>query len=51
MISPKLNALVKSVTFGLLVIAAGIVGYVSIEGMTPFDALYMTTITVTTIGF
>jgi voltage-gated potassium channel len=50
-ISPKLHALVKSVTFGLLVIAGGTVGYVSIEGMTPFDALYMTTITVTTIGF
>ena len=51
MISPKLHALVKSVTFGLLVIAAGTVGYVFVEGMTPFDALYMTTITVTTIGF
>jgi len=50
-VSPKLNALVKSVTFGLLVIACGTVGYISIEGMTPFDALYMTTITVTTIGF
>ena len=51
MVSPKLNALVKSVTFGLLVIACGTIGYVLIEGMTTFDALYMTTITVTTIGF
>jgi len=50
-VSPKLNALVKSVTFGLLVIACGTIGYVLIEGMTAFDALYMTTITVTTIGF
>ena len=51
MISLKLHALIKSVTFGLMVIAGGTVGYVLIEGMTPFDALYMTTITVTTIGF
>lgn len=51
MISLKFHALVKSVTFGLLVITGGTIGYVVIEGMTPFDALYMTTITVTTIGF
>jgi len=50
-ISLKFHALVKSVTFGLLVITGGTIGYVVIEGMTPFDALYMTTITVTTIGF
>jgi len=50
-ISRKLHAIIKSVIFGLLVILAGTVGYVVIEGMNPFDALYMTTITVTTIGF
>jgi voltage-gated potassium channel len=47
----KLHALAKSVFFGLLVVLGGTIGYVVIEGMTAFDALYMTTITVTTIGF
>lgn len=51
MISSKTNAIAKSATFGLLVLAGGTIGYMLIEGMTPFDALYMTTITVTTIGF
>ncbi len=50
-ISPKFHALVKSMTIGLLVCAVGTIGYVVIEGMGAFDALYMTTITVTTIGF
>jgi len=50
-ISLKFHALVKSVTLGLLVIVGGTIGYVVIEGMNAFDALYMTTITVTTIGF
>jgi len=50
-ISRKFQALVKSVIIGLLVVAGGTFGYVVIEGMTVFDALYMTTITVTTIGF
>ena len=51
MIKLKFHALIKSVAFGLLVVTGGTIGYVVIEGMTPFDALYMTTITVTTIGF
>lgn len=51
MIKLKFHALIKSVAFGLLVVTGGTVGYVLIEGMTTFDALYMTTITVTTIGF
>jgi voltage-gated potassium channel len=50
-ISPKLHALIKSVAVGIFVILAGTIGYVVIEGMNAFDALYMTTITVTTIGF
>jgi len=50
-ISPKLHALGKSLVAGLLVVVGGTVGYVLIEGMNAFDALYMTTITVTTIGF
>ena len=51
MTSLKYSALAKSVAFGLLVILGGTIGYVVIEGMSAFDALYMTTITVTTIGF
>ena len=50
-ISSKLHAFWKSLVLGLLVILGGTLGYVAIEKMTPFDALYMTTITVTTIGF
>jgi len=50
-ISLKYHALIKSVSLGLLVIVGGTIGYVVIEGMGAFDALYMTTITVTTIGF
>jgi voltage-gated potassium channel len=50
-ISPKFHALIKSMTFGILVVAGGTVGYIVIERMNAFDALYMTTITVTTIGF
>jgi voltage-gated potassium channel len=50
-ISLRFHALIKSVTAGLLVVVGGTLGYVVIEGMSAFDALYMTTITVTTIGF
>jgi voltage-gated potassium channel len=32
-------------------VAVGTLGYVAIEGWSPFDALYMTVITVTTVGF
>jgi len=49
--SQKLQAILKSTIFGLMVLGGGTLGYVLIEGMTPFDALYMTAITVTTIGF
>ncbi len=50
-ISLKFQALVKSLALGLLVVVGGTIGYVFIEDMGWFDALYMTTITVTTIGF
>ncbi len=36
--------------FGLIVLA-GTVGYMAIEGWAAFDALYMTVITLTTVGF
>ncbi|MCU0304006.1 MAG: potassium channel protein [Thermoanaerobaculales bacterium] len=51
MISPRLQAFVKSIFAGVVVLASGTAGYVVIEDMNAFDALYMTTITVTTIGF
>jgi voltage-gated potassium channel len=50
-ISPRLQAFVKSIFAGVVVLASGTAGYVVIEDMNAFDALYMTTITVTTIGF
>jgi voltage-gated potassium channel len=43
--------LLKALGLGLLVLLIGTTGYVVIERMEPFDALYMTAITVTTIGF
>ena len=45
----------RAVVIGLILLAAvfitGIVGYVAIEGMSPLEAAYFTTITVTTVGF
>ena len=45
----------RELFFGTLAVvvlmAAGTVGYVLLEGWTPMDALYMTFITLTTIGF
>jgi voltage-gated potassium channel len=35
----------------LAVVGAGIAGYVLIEGWTPFEALYMTVTTMTTVGY
>ncbi|HUX06208.1 MAG TPA: NAD-binding protein [Acidobacteriota bacterium] len=49
------NKLLRIVILLLLIFAAGTIGYWVIEGqaqgMTPFDAFYMTVITLTTIGF
>jgi voltage-gated potassium channel len=50
-IAPRVSVVVKSAAFGLMVLVVGTLGYMAIERMDPFDALYMTTITVTTIGF
>lgn len=35
----------------LLVATVGVAGYMALEGMDPLDALYMTVITLTTVGF
>jgi voltage-gated potassium channel len=41
----------RSMTLLLLVVLGGTLGYVLIEGWTPWDALYMTVISVTTAGY
>lgn len=47
----KFRAFLNVLGASLMVIGLGTVGYVLIEGADPFDALYMTVITVTTIGY
>jgi len=49
--SNRLSAIVRTGIAAALVMIVGTVGYVTIERMPVLDALYMTTITVTTIGF
>ena len=41
----------RSILLGLVVIGMGTVGYMVIEEQSPLNAFYMTTITVTTVGF
>lgn len=50
-LSDPLYRLQLSVAVLLLFFFVGIVGYMLIEGLSPADALYMTVITVTTVGF
>lgn len=47
----SLRRLHISVLIFLSIIFFGTVGYVAVEGMTVFDALYMTVITISTVGF
>jgi voltage-gated potassium channel len=47
----SLRRLHISVLIFLSIIVFGTVGYVAVEGMTVFDALYMTVITISTVGF
>jgi voltage-gated potassium channel len=49
--SSRRRAIVSASLAGCTVIVAGTIGYSLIEDMSFLDALYMTTITVTTIGF
>lgn len=42
---------VRAVAILIAILLSGIVGYVVIEGWTPFDAFYMTVITIATVGF
>jgi voltage-gated potassium channel len=43
--------LIFSLSISILILAAGTIGYVMIEGWTFVDALYMTVITISTVGF
>ncbi len=49
--SSRRRAIISAALAGCSVIAVGTIGYSTIEDMSLLDALYMTTITVTTIGF
>ncbi|GAV31359.1 kef-type K+ transport systems, predicted NAD-binding component [Coriobacteriaceae bacterium EMTCatB1] len=46
-----LRRLLRAVGFLAAILVAGTVGYTLIEGWHPFDSLYMTVITVATVGF
>jgi voltage-gated potassium channel len=45
------RVLFRSVLLGILILGLGTVGYMAIEDQGVMDAFYMTTITVTTVGF
>lgn len=50
-----MNALRRRIIYGLeilaVIIVVGTIGYIFIEGVSAFDALYMVIITITTVGF
>jgi len=45
------RVVLRSIALGLSVLVLGTIGYMVIEDQGPFNAFYMTTITVTTVGF
>jgi voltage-gated potassium channel len=47
----KPRQLLLLLAFPAVLLIAGTIGYVEIEGWSPLDALYMTVLTVTTVGF
>ena len=47
----QLSRILYPLIFMVFVIGVGTAGYVFIEDMRPFDALYMTVITISTVGF
>ena len=51
MFESRYAVIVKAFAVALVVLVVGTIGYVAIEGMGILDAVYMTTITITTIGF
>ncbi|MEN8615220.1 potassium channel family protein [Dehalogenimonas sp. THU2] len=46
-----LKRLSLALTILLSVVALGTIGFVTIEGMSPFDAFYLTVLTITTVGY
>jgi len=50
-LDPFWKKLIQVLSLVLLVVAIGIAGYMAIEGWNFLDALYMTIITITTVGF
>jgi hypothetical protein len=50
-VGPAIRRLRLSVGLLLLIIVLGVVGYWAITDFTPFEALYQTILTVTTVGF
>lgn len=49
--APMIRSAITGVTLVLIIVIVGTVGYMMIEGLTPLDALYMTVITMATVGF
>jgi len=52
LLSPEPTSRVRSAVLWLAILSGlGTLGYVAIEGMSPLDALYMTVITISTVGY
>ena len=49
--APMIRSAVTGLTLILVILVIGMVGYIIIEGLNPLDALYMTVITMATVGF
>ena len=49
--APMIRSAVTGITLALVIVIIGMVGYMTIEGLSPLDALYMTVITIATVGF
>jgi len=48
---PLIKSAITGISLLFVVVTIGVVGYISIEGYNPIDALYMTIITIATVGF
>jgi voltage-gated potassium channel len=49
--SRNLRNIIRGLVMLCLILGIGVAGYMYIEGWTPFESLYMTVITITTVGF
>ena len=45
------HKIIRGITIFIIIIAAGTAGYMVIEGLSFFESLYMTVITITTVGY